>query len=697
MDREWTAAAAQCSTRLDTLPLARRSSPLVGPYRASRWRGRELPGPGAPGSGKWRDDRHVVEMAGRFPVRNRGSLPGVPPEGGVSIRPVFRVAAAGLDERDFRLIEIVFRHSQYNAYDFQLLARPDPAQTDILIANPATPSGLDALSALRTLSRDVPAISALPRGTQAAARHAITIDRLTLQLLPTLNRVVEIEGLEARLEASRTEAREGADKAGTMAATTTATTMATTTATTTAGPGRLPDPGKAADSPRAARPAVAATHAAAGNVAAVNAAATDAAATDAGATSTATAARASLAGASAPAVAAASPIGPGSGRGDGRAEHAQRPPGPTRPAGVPAGASAGAPAAAPAVGSTGGSAGLSVAGAAATRPSLAPAATAPTASPLLPPRGAVPAPESEEGPIPVVATRISLPARGDDAGVGKSATASVAGFDALDLASLFAADDFRNGRVRPVDVPARSPTAGPLAGDAGAAGTPGAPPTVQQLAADLLSPLPEVPTLDGLTVWQLPPAAHAGVGLRPAQFPLPGPDGLPTASAASILPRPPTSAGPGHRLEGPRRGSHVYPLQILVADPSVAAQHQIIRALETDGVGIQCVTGAAAALRQAAERQFDLIITEYGLADVSGFHLIRALRRRSGYRSTPILLLRSRSGLFDTARARFHRDVLLLSKPLTKVELQTVVAGALRRSLVLDDLETLYEDPFADA
>lgn len=178
--------------------------------------------------------------------------------------------------------------------------------------------------------------------------------------------------------------------------------------------------------------------------------------------------------------------------------------------------------------------------------------------------------------------------------------------------------------------------------------------------------------------------------------PMPGP-------APVRSPPPPTPAMTGTNGgslpwadDAPRRSSHAYPVQILVADPSLAAQQQIARALRADGVGLQCVAGASAALQHAAYRQFDLVITEYSLADVSGFHLIRALRQRPGYRSTPVLLLRRRSGLLDAARACLLGDVLLLNKPLTRVELQAVVADALRRSLVLDDFETLYSDDLFD-
>ena len=36
-------------------------------------------------------------------------------------KPVFRVGVAGLDARELRLIDIVFRHSRYNRYEFRLV------------------------------------------------------------------------------------------------------------------------------------------------------------------------------------------------------------------------------------------------------------------------------------------------------------------------------------------------------------------------------------------------------------------------------------------------------------------------------------------------------------------------------------------------------------------------------------------------
>ncbi len=129
----------------------------------------------------------------------------------------FRVAAAGLDPRDARLIEIVFRHSQYNRFQFQLVSTVEPERMDILVANTTAPEGLAAVARLRSLRSEVPVIAAVPRGAASPARYSISIERLTLQLLPILNRVVEQE-IVAPQERSREVASQPARVPGSISA-----------------------------------------------------------------------------------------------------------------------------------------------------------------------------------------------------------------------------------------------------------------------------------------------------------------------------------------------------------------------------------------------------------------------------------------------------------------------------------------------
>lgn len=187
-------------------------------------------------------------------------------------RPVYRVAAAGLDPRDVRLIEIVFKHSQYNRFAFRFEPRLDPANVDVLIVNPLETDGLRAIARVRTAGRQLPVISAVPRGATSTARHAISIDRLTLQLLPILNRVVEMELRGAGAPAGDTTAQGGASPTGHAAAAASgpgsapASASGTVSASTSAaGPemARPPAPPTGPTAPGSFSPAVAAARAAA--------------------------------------------------------------------------------------------------------------------------------------------------------------------------------------------------------------------------------------------------------------------------------------------------------------------------------------------------------------------------------------------------------------------------------------------------
>jgi CheY-like chemotaxis protein len=111
-------------------------------------------------------------------------------------RPTFTVAIAGLDPQHVRLVEIVFRHIQYNRFVFRLAAAGEVDAGDILIAGVGDPFGREVLARTRAQRPAVPTIAAIGPDESAGTRHAIEIGQLTRQLLPILNRVVEIERLD---------------------------------------------------------------------------------------------------------------------------------------------------------------------------------------------------------------------------------------------------------------------------------------------------------------------------------------------------------------------------------------------------------------------------------------------------------------------------------------------------------------------
>jgi CheY-like chemotaxis protein len=110
-------------------------------------------------------------------------------------RPCFDVAVVGLDEQHLRLIEIVFRHIRHNRFRFRL-ADAHVGAFDILIAGVSDPAGREALARARATRPALPSIAVTGPGEASPVRHALEVGQLVRQLLPILNRLVEIDRLD---------------------------------------------------------------------------------------------------------------------------------------------------------------------------------------------------------------------------------------------------------------------------------------------------------------------------------------------------------------------------------------------------------------------------------------------------------------------------------------------------------------------
>jgi CheY-like chemotaxis protein len=113
----------------------------------------------------------------------------------MSNKPSYTVTVAGLDAQHLRLIDVVFRHIQHNRFLFRLAEADEQESADVLIAGISDPVGRDALERARARGRPAATISVVGPGGSGGGQHAIEVGQLVRQLLPILNRVVELEGL----------------------------------------------------------------------------------------------------------------------------------------------------------------------------------------------------------------------------------------------------------------------------------------------------------------------------------------------------------------------------------------------------------------------------------------------------------------------------------------------------------------------
>jgi DNA-binding response OmpR family regulator len=114
----------------------------------------------------------------------------------------------------------------------------------------------------------------------------------------------------------------------------------------------------------------------------------------------------------------------------------------------------------------------------------------------------------------------------------------------------------------------------------------------------------------------------------------------------------------------------------LVCDPDTQAAAALRAVLEHGGFRVQVALTAADALAYAAQRPFDVVITELVLPDHGGVDLFRELRESSG---AAVIVLSSMSGERDKVRALDAGADDFLTKPLRPGELLARVNAILRR------------------
>ena len=115
---------------------------------------------------------------------------------------------------------------------------------------------------------------------------------------------------------------------------------------------------------------------------------------------------------------------------------------------------------------------------------------------------------------------------------------------------------------------------------------------------------------------------------------------------------------------------------MLLVEPDADAARAIRAALARGGMRIRTAAGGREALRLFSEEDFDLVVTELLLPEVSGERLVMLLRKES---DVPVLVETSKSGTDAVAAVLALGADDYLSKPFSIRELAARAAALLRR------------------
>ena len=114
-------------------------------------------------------------------------------------------------------------------------------------------------------------------------------------------------------------------------------------------------------------------------------------------------------------------------------------------------------------------------------------------------------------------------------------------------------------------------------------------------------------------------------------------------------------------------------LRILVVDDSATIRRSAESMLTSEGYDVVTAENGFEALSQVARHHPDLIFVDIMMPRLDGYQTCAIIKNNAEYRSTPVVMLTSKDGLFDQARGRVVGSDLYLTKPFTRDELLTAV------------------------
>lgn len=120
------------------------------------------------------------------------------------------------------------------------------------------------------------------------------------------------------------------------------------------------------------------------------------------------------------------------------------------------------------------------------------------------------------------------------------------------------------------------------------------------------------------------------------------------------------------------------PLKILVVDDSNTIRRSAEIFLAQAGCQVVLAEDGFDALAKIADHAPDLIFVDIMMPRLDGYQTCALIKKNARLKSTPVIMLSSKDGLFDRARGRLAGSDEYLTKPFTKESLLRSVASHTR-------------------
>ena len=110
-------------------------------------------------------------------------------------------------------------------------------------------------------------------------------------------------------------------------------------------------------------------------------------------------------------------------------------------------------------------------------------------------------------------------------------------------------------------------------------------------------------------------------------------------------------------------------LRVMVIDDSKTIRRTAETLLKREGADVVTATDGFEALAKIADNQPQIIFVDIMMPRLDGYQTCALIKNNQMFKSTPVIMLSSKDGLFDKARGRIVGSEQYLTKPFTREEL----------------------------
>jgi len=114
-------------------------------------------------------------------------------------------------------------------------------------------------------------------------------------------------------------------------------------------------------------------------------------------------------------------------------------------------------------------------------------------------------------------------------------------------------------------------------------------------------------------------------------------------------------------------------LKIMVVDDSKTIRRTAETLLQREGFNVITAEDGFEALAKIANQKPDLIFVDIMMPRLDGYQTCALIKNNALFKSTPVIMLSSKDGLFDKAKGRIVGSDQYVTKPFSKVELLEAV------------------------